>query len=255
MRTILSLLLCASLASAVEPTWVSVPILRTVRRSASPTYDDIMARCKNPYRGDSVAVEAHESNHLICSQVALAEFSRRRLTNSRFIEALYCLNGRAAVIVQPRTTMRKVITILPPKLRGRNEVWSLYFAGSNLAQHDDYPYDILNEWVAYANGAQVAVESSMGQVETDGHLRATAEFSGYSIALAYVIRKNLPTYDDDEFKRFMVWHLSRCRKLTKGNAAADVHWNIIATDPNAEFLRQFCRDYFGDEWCRGKFGW
>jgi hypothetical protein len=112
--------------------------------------------------------------------------------------------------------MRKsqVVPFVPVSCRGFR--FSTYISGQRA--WDDMPTYILDEWVAYANGASVGVEQVKAGNYTKGNCDGVSgclEFTIYSFALAMSISKNDPNYfaQNNQFKAFMEWHAKRAMAL------------------------------------------
>ena len=103
--------------------------------------------CRMPpghvYRDNDLVTWAHETTHGINSRV--------RCEVGGMVNAFYCLNGWVGIYREPNFRKSQVCAFVPANLRGLG--WETYMAGAS--SWDDRPLYILDEWVAYINGAIV----------------------------------------------------------------------------------------------------
>ena len=81
------------------------------------------------------------------------------------------------------------------------------------------------------------------------------EFCVYSICVA-----KSSNSDDPQLKNFLMWNLKRCMDIWEDNkkfgdtSRVAEYWNRFLNNPDANELRLFARDYFGENWTREVLG-
>lgn len=147
------------------------------------------------------------------------------------MNAFYCLNDRGAVFRDPNILKPMVERAVPPELRGEN--WKQYMTGVN----PDTPMVIIDEWIAFINGAALMQQmyGSQKEVVTSRHstpspqgvitdttslpLKDAAyavEFMGYATVLLQCIEQYDPNYPDlEKLADFIAWNTTRTLALTK----------------------------------------
>lgn len=156
------------------------------------------------YRDHDLVTSAHELSHGIASE------TRQQVGAN--CNAFYCLNNNVFICREPRLRKHQVCAYVPQNLRG--DVWGLYMAGQQ--EWDDKPTYILDEWIAYINGAMTGREIPTGNRSTDADIRHCVEFAGYASALLVAIEQLDPQYPDKaKLEDFVAYNIKRTMKLTE----------------------------------------
>lgn len=198
------------------------------------------------YSHQDLITWGHEATHGINANI------RNSQAEPWLVNGFYCLKNSAVVLFEPKTTITKVAPRIPQILRGPS--YDLYLK-KQTKYWNDRPLYIVDEWVAYTNGVEVGLE--MESQGWDYELLQAHNFSVYAIHLAMEIQVNCPDYDDASFSGFVKWNIERVMSLTEqarnkqgsGLKKTDEYLAKIRTGPESEQFRQFCRGYFGNEWC------
>jgi hypothetical protein len=228
----------------------------------------------NYTKSDDVLTIAHELIHFINSDIYLQTGKI----------GFYCLNDRAITIENPILRINQVSNLVPYSLRGNS--YNLYMI-EQVRYWDKIPTYILDEWIAYTNASICASELKAKGYYSE--LLQAHNFNVYSICLAMSIKKNCPTYDDKLFRSFLMWNIERTfdllapsigkedeilkpyRDEIKERKTYDEYYMNWGDDKNplansldyveklrsnsdAHELREFCRDYFGENWCKTVMG-
>ncbi|RTK95524.1 MAG: hypothetical protein EKK64_06795 [Neisseriaceae bacterium] len=262
-----------------EPEWITYPKLREVN-NLGVVLSDIESHMPagHHFVDPDKVTWAHETTHGINNDI--------RNSKGRGINAFYVLNDKAAVIAEPRTTIRRVASTIPPVLRGFS--YQLYLV-QQAGDWNNEPLYLMDEWTAYANGAECAIEIDKDRVASD--LISSHNFNVYCLYLAKCIKEDCPDYDDKQFKAYLKWGIERVFDLSKNsgfltsyriekqkvviihihkkikNKETKDHFFLTEADLNvesylnkvrqareAELLRTFMKEYFGEEWCKKTYG-
>jgi hypothetical protein len=163
------------------------------------------------------------------------------------VNGFYCLENRAAIIVEPNVTIGAVAKLVPKSLRG--DVYKLYLV--DMARSwDDTPLYICDEWSAYTSGS--ACRLDLGIKERQETVQYMMEFDIYAIALAMALKGD--GYDDQQLKSFIIWNIERSMSIYRGESGAASYLDKFRNSTDAEDLRTFSRKYFGSEWCKKTLG-
>lgn len=200
-------------ASTLTTGWHTLNPLKAVNYQ-SKRLADIESRMPDGhiYRDADLVTWAHETTHGINSRI--------RVQQGAGVNALYCLDGNIGIFREPRVTKANVCRYVPANLRG--DVWGLYMQGQT--EWNDTPLYILDEWVAYINGAYVAVEldslGSNSSRSTAHDIAKSVEFAGYASALLACIDAHDPNYSDrDKLAQFVAYNLERTLWLSRQSNA------------------------------------
>lgn len=196
------------------------------------------------YRDSNKITWAHETTHGINANIRNKHFQSGRKVN-----AFYVLEDRAIVVEEPKTTIGKVAQNVPASWKGT--CFNLYLVKQR-SGWDNEPLYLCDEWVAYTNGA--ACRKDLQMQDQASEIEFTCEFTGYVLTLAYTVKQNCPDYDDRQFKAFVMWSCERTMQIYANEEGANKRLNAIRTSPDGEAIRQFARQYFGQEWCRQALG-
>lgn len=189
--------------------WMTLAPMRQVSISP-PELADIESRMPagHIYRDADLVTWAHETTHGINS--------RCRVWAGAGMNAFYCLDGNVAIFREPRITKSNVCRYVPANLRG--DVFGLYMAGQQ--SWDSTPLYILDEWVAYINGAYVAVQLDKSGKNTGRStlhdIAKSVEFAGYASALLCCIDQHDHSYADrDKLAKFIAFNIERTLWLAR----------------------------------------
>lgn len=205
----------------------------------------------HPYRDSDRITWAHETTHGLHSRLRqlFAPLGRR-------VNAVYVLRDRALALDEPAHTLQFVGENVPPSLRG--EVYPQYLVQQRRYWQNE-PLYVLDEWVAYANGSETAIEENL---PTHGELQFMSEFVNYALVLNWCAwDKHAGPESADALRDFVQWHTDRCYGLVDAaeRAGRDVsaarRWqDRLRQAQDAEDLREFCRRYYGRQWTRQRLG-
>lgn len=241
-----------------EPAWMYSRAKATGPIKGSPTLGDLVAHGAGDGRefGYDAPLWAHEGTHVINGKLAYP------WPNDPY-QALYCLNDRVCFLPHPRpVTLGQIADYVPLELRGR--IYNLYLVqqrqnpGGGMIGHENRPAYPLDEWVSYANGAQVSLELR----ERSSDYQFTIEMGVYCLAVCVAVeaavRARRLRYDQRQLRNWVAWHWERCMKLwdaasrQSGLLMFDTagYYNRLAkgTGQNLVALRDWCRWYFGKDW-------
>lgn len=187
--------------------WHDLQPCREVSLS-SKTLSDIESHIRESaariYRDHDPITSAHELTHGINSET-------RQQTGAR-TNAFYCLNNNVFICREPRLRKSDVCRYVPQNVRG--DVWGLYMTGQN--EWENTPTYILDEWVAYINGAITGREVASSNRNTDYDIRHCIEFAGYASALLVAIEQLDPSYPDKQrLEDFIAYNVKRTMRLTE----------------------------------------
>ena len=239
--------------------WIDYPALREIS-NLGKVLSDIESHMPagHEYRSSDKITWAHETTHGINSELR-RKFQKGLVTSwdgQRYdevffadrINGFYCLEDRAVVITEPNTTIAAAADLVPQSLQGVG--YDLYMIQQR-ADWNDTPLYILDEWVAYTNGAACARDLNLdGNSEVD---RMVA-FNVYAMAVAMAAKQDDPTYDDGQLKAFLMWSIERSFLLLRNETSATDYIKGLQTASDAEALRAFAREYFGKTWTQKTLG-
>lgn len=263
-----------------EPKFDNWPKVRTVtNEKLGKILQDIDSHMPagHQYSDSNKVTWAHETTHGINANI------RNKNKDSTKVNGFYCLNDRACVIYEPKTTIRAFASTVPQALRGPS--YQLYLVQQTNGWNDR-PLYLFDEWIAYTNGSETGRE--LNHQGWYYELLQAHNFNVYSIYLAMHVKKTCPDYDDTQMKAFMMWNIERTFRLAApfekraimesepdaggekkhlhphplplGNDDANPTQNAldyvtkVRTLPEADALRAFARQYFGAEWCKRVYG-
>lgn len=249
---------CGFLDDAASPAWTTVPVRRSVdARRLGTVLADVDSRLpatgltsSATYRSADRITWTHEATHGVNSLVR-----NTRAPAPVGYNAAYVLNGRAAVIKEPQAvTLGNVAASVPRQLRG--STFQLYLVDQR-RYWDRQPLYMLDEWAAYTNGAdQLVRDLRRGVRHNDtSSLTHMCHFAVYSLCMAYAadMHNSNRQYDDRQLKLFIAWQWNRMMNIladAPAGAAADAvaYYRKFATAPAGRQLRDWAKQYFGDEW-------
>lgn len=210
----------------------------------------------NPYQ-DLVTL-THETSHGIHAWIR----NNMNETGEK-INGFYVLEDRAVIVKEPRMRKSQVAPFVPRSLRGSR--FSTYITGQTA--WDDTPLYIWDEWVAYVNGGDSAVDLVQKGLWHYGWRDAVAgqiEFVVYAIATAMAVQKHDPDYFNNyrQFREFLAWNLERSMKSFELGAQMeffkwdkqDRYYESLLTSADATELRRFVIKMYGAQWAQSVLG-
>ena len=213
--------------------WIIWAPLKEVN-NLPPIVADVESHLPNghPYRDSDLVGYVHEGTHGINSLLR-AEFG---------CPGFYVLNNRAYLLSEPDTTLTKVARVVPISLRGT--VYRLYLIESRW-WWDKQPSYVFDEWVAYTNGTEARWQLSIkNRQETVQYM---LEFCVYSACVTCYT-------NDPQTRVFYKWQLARSMKLYHASGLKSDYLVKLRTEPDAEQLRAYIRDYCGPRWTKKVMG-
>lgn len=206
-------------------------------------YADIVNHHRDAFKdfGDR-STTAHETTH------GLNAFLRTRymLALERRVNAFYLGADRFVVLDEPGIRKSVVADFVPASLRG--DRFELYV--QNQKEWDDTPLYIFDEWVAYVNGSEVALEEAAKKpAARSNEVFACVEFAVYATALAMAVEKHDARHftRDEQFRAFLTWHLKRSlATYRRGAARPEFAWKpeyyrTLRSGDDGKAMREFWR--------------
>lgn len=204
------------------------------------------------YRDSDKVTHGHETSHGIH-----AHLRNNYNDTGRRANAFYVLGDRAALVVEPGIRKSQVAEFIPAGLRGSR--FGTYVTGQQ--DWDDRPLYLWDEWNAYANGGEVAVDLFQAGLWDQGQRDAVAgllEFTVYALAVGLAVERHDPAYfaSNAQFREFLAFNTERTMALYRKGAAmqpfarADdaAYYERLRTGPEGESIRTFAARLFGDAW-------
>jgi hypothetical protein len=228
--------------SRTNPKWGAVltDIMQHEAPGDSDNYDDLVTLGHETSHG----IHAYIRNHLN--------------TSGQRMNGFYVLDNRAVLVKEPNLRKRDVAPYVPKSLQGYR--YAQYVTGQTA--WDDTPLYLYDEWNAYVNGGASGVDlvnNNLWNYPWRDAVSGVIEFSAYALATGMAVRDRDPNYFQSyvQFKEFLAFNLRRSMAAyLPGSAMGVFQWqtqddyfNSLKTSPDAEKLRQFCRDTFGTSWC------
>jgi hypothetical protein len=177
--------------------------------------------------------------------------------------AFYVLGNKVAFVDEPAIRKSDIKARIPVGLRGSR--YQLYLVEQTA--WDDTPLYVLDEWNAYVNGAEVAVQQVQAGLWTGAWQDAVMgplEFTVYAIATLKTVKEldAAGFASNVQLQRFTAWNIKRAMALfEQGRVMTQFTWDrqdqyavTLRTSAEAEALRQFARDTWGAAWCQTTLG-
>lgn len=234
------------------PEFVDVPEVSQHIREDS-LYADIMNRQSRPFTTHDRDTNAHETSHGIHSDLR-NRYSRQL---GKKVNGFYVTGGKGVIIEEPGIRKSAVKPYLPQELRSYR--YSTYISGQGA--WDDVPLYLVDEWVAYVNGASVSVQDvqeGRHNGEWTDAVSGCLDFSIYCVALAMAVERGDPGYWESnvQFRRFMDWHLRKAHRVfMSGRNMEQFRWDkqeklltSLRNSENGKPMREFLNRYFGGIW-------
>lgn len=218
-------------------------------------YADIINRSRNPVLQHDRDTNAHETTHMI--QADLRNIKNKEVNYTQRFNSFYLIGGKGIDFPEPRMRKREVIAYVPTVLREYR--FPTYVSGQTA--WDDTPLYLVDEWCAYMNGAETAIEDYKNN-KHDGTkydaVKGVMEFSVYCTALCMAIKDKDPEYWENniKFKEFIKQQLIRSHSIFNEGMKIDLfqgykqdqYIDRLNNDPSCESLRKFLREEFGGVW-------
>ena len=211
------------------------------------------SRYGSTYRDSDPVTWGHETTHGINSHL---RNTQEYNPEGAKVNGFYVGNDKAVVLQEPPITKSSVGRYVPDSLKGSR--FSMYVTGQRAFERE--PLYLMDEWVAYSNGAAVGVDLAKAGKWRDGGRDAVAgvvEFTAYGFAMAMAIEAQQPGYlaQHPKLKNFIAWQglrgMDLFREGLKVPAFAgfpEQHKQLerLRSAPDAEPLRAFIRTQYGD---------
>jgi len=253
----------------IEPEWKDYPAVRSVTNLGKVLSDiDSHMPAGHIYKDSDKITWGHETLHGISSNIrqkysqgfyggfktihgepAWKTLEGIPVFHNGQINGFYCLDNKAVIIAEPKTTISATAALVPTSLRGG--VYSLYLV-QQASSWNNTPLYILDEWNAYTGGS--LTRKDLNIAERSETVQYMIEFDVYATALAMSIKKNDPNYDDKQFKNFLMWNIERSMSILNNEAGAVDYLEKFKKNQDAQSLRDFAKNYFGEQWCHKYFG-
>lgn len=221
--------------------WVRVqPVRSLVRRtvlspsldggqtvSVGDTYNDVQGMLPegHPYAGVDPITDTVNTTRAVTA----------RLSRTYRAYTIYCTDGTAFVAEEPRVTLAQVAAEVPADLRGPN--FDRLMARGSV-------FNLLTEWVASQNGAQVALEMGNDGVSDEGlgYAMQSVECCAYATAALQAIEKHDPNYvDRAKLAEFVGWGMARSLNLAsdaKASPLANEDRQVLLTKITAAYVSE-----------------
>jgi hypothetical protein len=207
---------------------------------------------------DDAMTSGHETTHGIQAHLRNYEAPMTGRYN-----AFYVLHDRAAFVEEPDLRKSEIAPFIPASLQG--DRYATYITGQTA--WDDTPLYVFDEWVAYTNGAEVAVgqvQAGLYQGQWTDAVMGPLEFVAYAIATAKAVSVKDPAYfaSNLQFRRFTAWNIERAMALFEAGrtmmqfewARQDAYATALRTGADADDLRTFARATWGADWTQRVLG-
>jgi hypothetical protein len=206
------------------------------------------------YRDADKVTHGHETSHGIHSHI------RNHLNDTgQRANGFYVLENRAVLVVEPNVRKSQVGPFIPAALRGSR--YATYVTGQ--VEWDDRVLYLWDEWNAYINGGEVAIDLQGAGLWDQGSRDAVAgllEFSVYALAVGMAVEQHDPAYfrGNAQFREFLAFNTLRAMDLFRvGRALApfaradqDAYYEKLRNGPEAEPIRAFAERLFGAAFAR-----
>jgi hypothetical protein len=225
-----------------EAAWIVLPAQRSVdacRLGAVLADIEGHLPLTHPYRDTDPLTWAHEGTHGVNSLI-------RNSYRGRF-NGFYFPFNRALVVEEPPLQLSRVGRYVPGSLRGQNYQQHLY---QSLPDWNDRPLYLFDEWTAYGNSSQSALECV---VPIGARIRFTLESAVYCTTLVAVVAGEIPSYDGRQLYGTLRWSWRRTMSLLRGlrgyaitrDAVTEDYLHRLQTATDAAWMRTFLRDALG----------
>ncbi len=169
--------------------------------------------------------------------------------------AFYILSDRACFVVEPGILKHEATPFVPQSLREFR--FGTYVSGQSA--WDDTPLYLWDEWNAYINGGEAALDMADAGQWNEGwrDQSGVIEFVGYGLAVGMAVAENDPEYlltdEGEQFKNMLAYFTERSLDMHRRFAAmpdfqsqtSDDLYDALRTNSDAAAMRQFLADTFG----------
>lgn len=231
-----------------DPVWIDVPVLRPMEQCRGSTVlADIESRMPagHQYAFPSMPMTwAHETTHGLNSRLR---------SGKPGVNVLYCLNGRAIIIKEPKGRLSAIARLIPPSLRGPS--FHLYLVQQQ-RYWEMYPTYLADEAVSYTNGSLAGRQCECERNSWHYELLQAITFNVYLIAMAQHVTAADPQYDHTQLKAFIGHNAKRTLNLWNEldvSGEDDAHIRQIRaylqqwrTGTESASLRAFAACYLGE---------
>jgi hypothetical protein len=242
--------------------WLAFPEQNTQSNPTWSTYmTDVIRHLPssygNQYYDSDKVTYVHETTHGINAHL------RNYFNNTgKNANAFYVGNDQAAIVVEPAILKTDANPYVPQSLRESR--YDTYLVGAT--DWNDTPLYLFDEWVAYTNGTEAAVNLSDEGKWTDGwrDTFGSLEFTVYAFALGMAVQAGDPSYFSSysQFREFLKWNAERAMALYAAARTrpefqwdlADNYYQTLQTSPDAANLRNFVKSTYGDPWAQSVMG-
>jgi hypothetical protein len=167
------------------------------------------------YRDADMVTWCHETTHGINAHLRMRYGGRGR-------NAFYVGNDYGALVDEPRLTIGQVAEAIPESLRSTR--FNTYLV-SQRGSWDNQPLYIWDEWVAYTNGAQTALDrvgmSRQGRMDW---MMGMLEFDVYALYVVKLAQEN--GSDSKQLLEFFAWNWRRSLRIWEAAKEHDeLNWD------------------------------
>lgn len=169
--------------------------------------------------------------------------------------AFYILSDRACFVVEPGILKHEATPFVPQSLREFR--FGTYVSGQSA--WDDTPLYLWDEWNAYINGGEAALDMADAGQWNEGwrDQSGVIEFVAYGLAVGMAVAENDPEYlvsdEGEQFKNMLAYFTDRSLDMHRRFAAmsdfqsqtSDDLYDGLRTNSDAAAMRQFLADTFG----------
>jgi hypothetical protein len=169
--------------------------------------------------------------------------------------AFYILSDRACFVVEPGILKHEATPFVPQSLREFR--FGTYVSGQSA--WDDTPLYLWDEWNAYINGGEAALDMADAGQWNEGwrDQSGVIEFVAYGVAVAMAVSENDPGYllsdEGEQFKNMLAYFVERSLEMHRRFAAmsdfqsqtSDDLYEGLRSNSDAAEMRQFLADMFG----------
>lgn len=223
------------------------------RDFGSPYYRDVMGHAVRKITGYSAMTNAHETNHMLSSEV--------RNATSDADNTVYLENGKAALVLEPKMSSTLIKTYVPPFIRSKSSRYQLYLV-EQTAHWPEVLYQF-DEWSAYRTDSRVAMEvDKAGQFDAAAQnevcvMDGTIDFLYFASAAVHALRLNEPEYlrTNVQFKAAYAMLAEQSMEYYnygRGNRNFDCNASIFVdhfvNSPDNDAIRATLRDWMGSGW-------
>jgi hypothetical protein len=214
-------------------------------------YGDVLSHSLGEPYGDRHGrrINVHETSHGITSE--LRNFYQRVLNKK--LNVFYVLNSKCIVLEESKIDMRLVTTYIPNNLKSYR--YNLYFV-KGLADWNDMPSYIIDEWNSYILGSKSAVEDYHNGLldEKVDAVSGCLDFSIYAVCFAMAVKDHDSEYwkSYPQFKNTIKYLLIEAEKtFGKGleiknfrSSSQNDLFEKLQNSPDASKIRDFLKEEF-----------